>query len=196
LCGLAAIGAIGAITLACGLALGWRSPIFWAIELGAIAALKAVERFALPVIDRFIRGARGEEHVGAILESLSDNGWRPIHGAYLGRGDIDHILIGPGGIFTIETKSHQGRIAVANINPAFLRQAYAQRKLVERITDMPTESLLVFSRAYLDRPVSRQRGVLVLPARMLAGHLARREVTLEQSEVERLHSRLCAALNT
>jgi hypothetical protein len=60
---------------------------------------------------------------------------------------------------------------------------------------MPVEALLVFSNAYLDRPVSRQRGVLVLPARMLAGHLERRERKLGDSEVERLHARLLAALD-
>jgi hypothetical protein len=191
---LVALGVIAVITLAAGMALGWTSPIFVAIEFAAIAGVKALDRFAVPVVERWSRGATGEEHVGALLDSLSDQGWRPIHDVSLGRGNIDHILIGPGGIFTIETKSHPGRIAVANIDPAMLRQAYAQRKLVERITDMPAESLLVFSRAYLDRPVSRQRGVLVLPARMMAGHLARREVRLDQPEIERLHGRLCAAL--
>jgi len=75
-----------------------------------------------------------------------------------------------------------------------LKQAYAERKTLERLTGMRADALLVFSRAYLDRPVSRQRGVLVLPARMLAGHLACRERKLDAAEVDRIHSQLVAAL--
>jgi hypothetical protein len=191
---LVAIAAIVAITVIAGFALGWRSLPFVLVELAAIAAMYLVDRLVFPVIDRWDRGAEGEEHVGKLLEALVERGWRPVHDVSLGRGNIDHVLIGPGGLFTIETKSHRGRLAVARIDPAMLKQAYAQRKLVERITDMPVEALLVFSNAYLDRPVSRQRGVLVLPARMLAGHLERRERKLGDSEVERLHARLLAAL--
>jgi hypothetical protein len=52
-------------------------------------------------------------------------------------------------------------------------------------------ALLVFSRAYLvGRPVTRQRGVVVLPARMLAGHLRRHPELLSALEVRRLHDRL------
>jgi hypothetical protein len=153
-------------------------------------------RPAIPVIDRWDRGAEGEEQVAKLLDALVEHGWRPLHDVSFGRGNIDHVLVGPGGLFTIETKSHRGRIKVANIDVAMLKQAYAQRKTLERLMDMPAEALLVFSKGYLDRPVSRQRGVLVLPARMLAGHLARRERKLDADEVERIHSRLCAALQT
>jgi hypothetical protein len=193
---IATVAAIMVATLGFLLVFGWSSPMFWTAEVAALLGLKALDRFTVPVVERWKRGATGEEHVGAVLDALADQGWRPIHDVSLGRGNIDHVLVGPGGIFTIETKSHPGRIAVANIDPAMLRQAYAQRKCVERITDMPAESLLVFSRAYLDRPVSRQRGVLVLPARMLAGHLARRAITYDQTEIERLHDKLCAALRS
>ena len=149
---LVATAGIVAITVIAGLALGWRSLPFVLVELAAIAGMYLVDRLVFPVIDRWDRGAEGEEHVGRLLEALVERGWRPIHDVSLGRGNIDHVLIGPGGLFTIETKSHRGRLAVAKIDPAMLKQAYAQRKLVERITDMPVEALLVFSNAYLDRP--------------------------------------------
>jgi hypothetical protein len=188
------VGGIVLITVIAALALGWRSPAFVIVELLAIGAMRLLDRLAFPVIDRWDRGAEGEEHVGKLLDALADQGWRPLHDVSLGRGNVDHVLVGPGGIFTIETKSHAGRIRVANIDPAMLKQAYAQRKAIERLIGMPVEALLVFSRAYLDRPVSRHRGVLVLPARMLAGHLARREQALDAAEVERIHGRLSAAL--
>ncbi len=55
-------------------------------------------------------GAAGEEKVGPKLEKLIPLGWRVLHSVPVGSGDsdIDHILIGPGGVFTINTKFHQG----------------------------------------------------------------------------------------
>jgi len=54
------------------------------------------------------RGAEGEEAVGARLAQLESAGWRTLHSIPVGtRGsDIDHLLIGPGGVFTINTKNH------------------------------------------------------------------------------------------
>jgi hypothetical protein len=57
------------------------------------------------------RGARGEEVVAAELWRLAQPGaWRYVHSVPVGtRGsDIDHVLVGPGGVFTINTKSHVG----------------------------------------------------------------------------------------
>ena len=116
------------------------------------------------------RGAVGEEQVGQIIDGLRDQGWLAIHDATSGRGNIDHILIGPAGLFTVETKSHRGQIDPGKIDPAMLKQAYAEGKFVERIVGTDVEPLLVFSRAFLiGRGVSRRAGVTVLPARMLAG---------------------------
>ncbi len=57
-------------------------------------------------------GADGEEKVAAQLAKLQkkDARWRSLHAIPVGdRGsDIDHILIGPGGIFTVNTKNHPG----------------------------------------------------------------------------------------
>ena len=55
-------------------------------------------------------GAVGEERVGERLEPLRELGWRVLHSIPVGsRGsDIDHLLIGPGGVFTINTKYHPG----------------------------------------------------------------------------------------
>jgi hypothetical protein len=55
-------------------------------------------------------GARGEERVGDRLEALvrKDPRWRVLHSILVGaRGsDIDHLVIGPGGVFALNTKTH------------------------------------------------------------------------------------------
>jgi Nuclease-related domain len=183
------------VTVIAGLALGWKSLPFVIVELAAIGAMAMLDKVAFPIIDRWDRGAVGEEHVGKILDSLADEGWRPIHDVDMGRGNIDHVVIGPGGVFTVETKSHPGRIRAAHVDPAMLRQSYAQSKALERIAGIPVDPLLVFSRAYLTPAVSRERGVTVLPARMLAGHLARRGQRLNATEINRIHTQLSAALD-
>jgi len=55
-------------------------------------------------------GADGEELVGAQLRSLEKHGWHVLHAVEVGtRGsDIDHVAIGPGGVYTLNTKTHRG----------------------------------------------------------------------------------------
>jgi hypothetical protein len=59
-------------------------------------------------------GARGEALVGRRLERLERRGWRVLHAIALPSGaDIDHVVIGPAGVFTVNTKFHaDARITV------------------------------------------------------------------------------------
>jgi hypothetical protein len=59
--------------------------------------------------DGWRKGLVGEETVGAELERLTRRGWRVLHSIPLARSvDIDHLLIGPGGVFSFNTKYHVG----------------------------------------------------------------------------------------
>jgi hypothetical protein len=55
------------------------------------------------------RGADGEEEVAKRLEKLGPE-WRVIHAVPVGHkgSDIDHLVIGPPGVFTLNTKNHAG----------------------------------------------------------------------------------------
>lgn len=55
-------------------------------------------------------GALGEREVGTLLAQLGPE-WTVLHAVPVGRGssDIDHVLIGPGGVFTVNTKRHAGQ---------------------------------------------------------------------------------------
>ncbi|MFE7564859.1 nuclease-related domain-containing protein [Kitasatospora sp. NPDC057500] len=56
-----------------------------------------------------LRGLEGERIVGARLEPLKAAGWKVLHGVPLPSGaDIDHVVIGPPGVFTINSKHHPG----------------------------------------------------------------------------------------
>jgi Nuclease-related domain len=176
--------------------IGLRGVSLVIFELGAIGAMVSANRLYSDQAGRWLRGAEGERAVGAICAELEANGWHAIHDVSLGRGNVDHVLVGPGGIFTIETKSHPGRIPIDHIDPKMLKQAYAEKKLLERITGLDVQPLLVFSRAYLVGSVPAQRrGITILPARMLEHYFSRRRPIIEASRVEQVHTRLANALS-
>jgi len=60
-------------------------------------------------------GADGEQAIGTRLDRLKSHGWYVLHAVPVGdRGsDIDHVLVGPGGVYTVNTKKHpNGKIWV------------------------------------------------------------------------------------
>lgn len=194
---LVTLGLLAVATALLGRGFGWRDPIFMGSEVALLAVIFAVSRYVLPLLDRHDRGATGEEQVGRLLDRLAAHGrgeWRVIHDASFGHGNVDHILLGPPGVFTVETKSHPGPIRVSRVHGATLEQARSQRRAIERATGERVEPLLVYSRAWVDRPLARRKGVRVVPARMLLDHLARATPTLGQLDVDRAHRRLVRAL--
>jgi Nuclease-related domain len=191
---LVTLGVLAILTGIFGRAFGLSSPLFVGSELALLVAIFLVSRYVLPLVERHDRGATGEERVGALLESLSGSGWRILHDASLGHGNVDHIALGPGGLYTIETKSHPGPVQVRQIHGAVIRQAQTQREALEKITGERAEALIVYSRAWVDRPRARRNGVRVLPARMLTGHLARSRSRLGSEQVDDAHRKLVAAL--
>jgi hypothetical protein len=175
--------------------LGLHSGLFIASEVWLLFSIFVISRYVLPLVDRRDRGATGEEQVGGLLDGLADGEWRVMHDVTLGHGNVDHVLVGPAGVFTVETKSHPGPVRVGRVHGRTLSQAQAQRRAVEQVTGVNVEPLLVFSRAWVDRPMARRKGVRVLPARMLSGYLARGGTTLSEEEIDRVHGLLARALS-
>ncbi len=191
---LATLGALAVATALLGRTFGLHSMLFLASEIALLVSMFVISRFVLPLVDRHDRGATGEEQVGSLLENMSERGWRVMHDANFGRGNIDHILIGPPGIFTIETKSHPGPVRVARVHGETLRQAQAQQRAIERVTGLEVEALVVFSRAWVDKPMARRKGVRVLPARIMLRYLSNLQARLSPEEIERAQELVAQAL--
>jgi Nuclease-related domain len=165
-------------------------------EIVLIGLMVAIDGKVTARLRQRLRGSRAEEKVGEILDALAAHGWLTVHDVSTGRGNIDHIAIGPGGVLTIETKSHRGRAIPSRIRRRWLAQAYAERRCLEELAGVRADCMLVFSDAYIvGSPVSRRRGVLIVPARMLAGHLMRRRTVLSPAEVTQSYSRIVSALS-
>lgn len=58
-------------------------------------------------------GAEGEAAVGAVLYGLG--GWRALHDRRVPgrRSNIDHLAVGPGGVFTVDAKRYKGKLTVS-----------------------------------------------------------------------------------
>lgn len=105
-----ASGLIG-LCLYFALVIGHRVGIIGALAVLVLAAL--AQRYGNRFIDntdRWFRGARAEESVGAKLDELRREGWILMHDVEQAfEGNIDHIASGPNGVFMIETKERRYR---------------------------------------------------------------------------------------
>ncbi len=95
------------------------TPGFWRWALARLSGRRLE-------VDSWRAGLAGERRVGAELERLVRRGWRVLHSIPLaGDVDIDHVLIGPGGAFCINTKCHRGaRVWVGDNSVRIGGQAY------------------------------------------------------------------------
>lgn len=64
----------------------------------------------------WVRGAVGEEHVGAFLEKHLDPGTVLLNDRSIprSRANIDHIAIAPAGVWVVDSKRYKGKVAVSN----------------------------------------------------------------------------------
>jgi hypothetical protein len=191
---LVALGVLAVATALLGRAFGLHAVLFLVAEIALLASMFVISRYVLPLVERRDRGAQGEEQVGGLLDAMCEDRWLVIHDASFGRGNVDHIIIGPPGVFTIETKSHPGPVRVARIHGETLAQAQAQRRAIEQIIGFEVEPMVVFSRAWVDRPFARRKGVRVLPARMLVDYLHRLERRLSPQDIDDVHELIAEAL--
>lgn len=77
------------------------------------ARLRAEAERKLRLAEAYDRGRVGEEHTEVLLQALPD-GFRALHDRAIpgSRANIDHIVIGPTGVFVIDSKNYSGRISV------------------------------------------------------------------------------------
>jgi hypothetical protein len=85
------------------------------LVLGGLAAVVAtwVLRFRpSPDAIAWRRGAAGERRTARLLDPLARHGWAVLHDLAVpgSQANLDHLVIGPGGVFVIDSKQYRGRL--------------------------------------------------------------------------------------
>lgn len=82
---------------------------------GAMYSMWLWLRDAVPQhIERPLEGAQGEQKTEKELLPLEGAGWYIAHDLDVGRGNIDHLVVGRAGIFLLDSKNWHGEVSVAD----------------------------------------------------------------------------------
>ena len=189
-------------------AAGFASALFIAFPLTAASLLVASLLWiiwslvqGMRRVERFFKGARGEERVSGILKTLPD-GYHVFNDFVACGKHVDHVVVGPGGVFAVETKFWRGKVTVeegrilldgqlpdrspiaqVNREATLVRNALSAAGWKGDVTPVLTFASDTFAthRANIS-------GVIVMNARELKESFASDRVVIPPAELERLVS--------
>jgi hypothetical protein len=147
-------------------------------------------------------GATGEEKVGKELTKLPD-GWHVLHAVQVSDAgtDIDHVVIGPAGVFTLNTKRHpDGKVTVYEralyVNGTkvdYVQKSRGEaRRAARLLTDacgfpVPVRSAIVFVDLADISEKGRPSDVLITTRRRLVSVLQGLPASMRADEVRAIH---------
>ena len=150
-------------------------------------------------VERFFKGARGEEKVSGILKSLPA-AYHVFNDFAAGRSHVDHVVVGPGGVFALETKFWRGRVTIEDGHVLLdgqlpdrspvsqvLREAVLVKQTLARAgwTGAVTP-VLVFASDTFDAHRATLKGAIVINSSELKAGFGSDRVVIPPSELERL----------
>jgi hypothetical protein len=159
-------------------------------------------------VRRLNRGERGELEVAATLEELRVNGYVPVHDLSGRNGNIDHVVVGPGGVFALETKfrSGSGEISFKNGEGLFvggraeekdvLKQARGSAREINRLIkencgiERWVTPIVVFVGDWRVRDRWHSTDARVLMPDQLARYFDQRQPELTRNEIKLIASHL------
>ncbi|HEY6932820.1 MAG TPA: nuclease-related domain-containing protein [Marmoricola sp.] len=158
--------------------------------------------------DAFERGAAGEEETARCLKGLP-RGWRVINDVrWPGRryANIDHVVVGPTGVYVIDSKLWSGTITV--INGVLRQNGYKRETAVAGVADaaIAVAQLVPGMNPYLVKPVlcfvreqefgDSIRDVLVCSTSNLVSTLTSQELVLDDTAINNVHGWLAHSLKS
>lgn len=155
----------------------------WQAEINALdedaLALADMRAHAVYQRDQYLKGNSGELRVGARLNEMYHRGWGVLHAIplYGGQADIDHLLIGSGGVWTINAKAH-GDLAIRvngdrmSVGRSFVNHIPAARHealVVKRLLNSHGFSMPVRAGVALDLGARTEFNVVSYPEDVVVG---------------------------
>jgi len=157
------------------------------------------------------QGIEGEKAVGQFLEGLRGQGYQVFHDLLGDTFNVDHVIIGPAGVFTIETKTlskfergqtpiqFDGEVVRVNgkpleRNPVIQAKAQASWlcKLLDELTakQIKVRPIVVFPGWYIENSPGAFREIWVLEPKALIKFLEKEPVVFTADEVKILSNQL------
>jgi hypothetical protein len=196
--------AITAIGVIAGIAfMGSQPAVGWVLIFAAVISAANVLFVTPSHVTAWATGADGETRTARFLEPLSAEGFRVLHDRRIpgSRANIDHIVIGPPGVFVVETKSFGGQLKVrgnetyvaGRRKTAMLEEAKREALAVQvalapelEALGIPVVPIICVHRASLPWFGARAGGVRIVSGKDLAKRLREADARLAPDAVERL----------
>ena len=152
-------------------------------------------------VESFYKGARGEEKVSGILESLPDS-YHVFNDFTVGRSHIDHVVAGPGGVFAIETKFWNGKVTVEDghvlldgqlpdrspLNQAIREATLVRNALVSAGWDGLVTPVVAFASDSFGAHRANLKGTIIINSNELKASFETDRVVIPPAELDRLVS--------
>jgi len=160
---------------------------------------------ALPQARALRLGIEGERAVGQFLERLREDGYQVFHDVVGSGFNVDHVLIGPAGVFTIETKTYSKpargeakvvcdgeRILVDGFEPDRdpIVQGKAQASWLRTVLaestgrKLPVRSVILFPGWFVEQDQASRRDFWVLNPKALGDFLKHEPQVLNAEDVK------------
>ena len=150
-------------------------------------------------VERFFKGARGEEKVSGLLKSLPDS-YHVFNDFVAGRIHVDHVVAGPAGVFAVETKYWRGRVTVEDghilidgqlpsrppLAQVKKEAALVKAKLAESGWNGAVTPVLAFASDTFEATIAEIQGVVVLNSNHLRESFGTERVVIPPEELDRL----------
>ena len=103
---------LGVFVSGAAVALLWTSVLLgWSLLVASLVYVIFALSVGLHRVERFYKGARGEEKVAGVLANLPA-AYHVFNDFAIGRDRVDHVVVGPTGVFAVETKFWNGQVTV------------------------------------------------------------------------------------
>jgi hypothetical protein len=130
-----------------------------------------------------------EVSVEGVLAGLGPAGWQLLRRPRIGAARLDHVVLGPGGVFLVVVRSCGG-----TVRPEWADEARALATMVARLTRYAVTPLVVLLRAGEWDEARRFHGVDVVPVSGLAGYLEASDDAVPPTQLATLREALRIAL--
>jgi hypothetical protein len=190
-----------ALALGAGVLAVVASGRWWAFPLAAavLFLIGPLRRDLLGEVLPWFRKGEGEDEVRAVIRSIVPHGYRSLDDVAVAGGRLDHVLVGPTGVFALATKALAGTVdpraarrprvrreLATALDQARSRTSDLRRRLERTELHTTVEAVVVVTAGRLKRGPVLMKEVAVIPTADLRSFILSRRSALPPGDVPRI----------